>query len=120
MNEVEVRAEKGERAYEALLKMVFDTCTAVLSLKLTQATTMAAIKAGIATQNYSTKPGLFTMHDGVVVGDAAMVAQKLLGDTLAEMTAKRVNGKVVEPFEVVKEFATLVNKITFEFIGELH
>ena len=120
MNEVEVKAEKGERAYEALLKMVFDICTAVLSLKLTQATTMAAIKAGIATQNYSTKPGLFTMHDGVVVGDACMVAHKLLGDTLAEMTAKHINGKVVEPFEEVKEFATFVDKITFEFIGELH
>lgn len=120
MNEVEVKTEKGELAYEALLKMVFDTCTAMLSLKLTQVTTMAAIKAGIATQDYSTQPGLFTMPDGVVVGDASMVAQKLLGDTLADMTAKRVNGKVVEPFEVVKEFAKLVDKITFEFIGELH
>lgn len=116
MNEVEVRAEKGERAYEALLKMVFDTCTAVLSLKLTQATTMAAINAGIATQSCLDKPCLFTMHDGVSYGDAILVAQKLMGDTLLEIKAKHINDKVIEPFEVVKEFAKLVDKITFEFI----
>lgn len=114
--EFEVKALKGISGYETVLETVFDTCAMMIDLKLTQLTTMAAINTGIATQDYTGKPGLFTAHDGVSFGDERMVYQKLLEDTLSDIAAKHINGKVVEPFEVVKEFAKLVDKITFEFI----
>lgn len=113
---MELKVVKREVGLKQLLESVFDTCSSVLNLKLTQLSTMAAINAGIATQSYLDKPCLFTMHDGVSFGDEILVAQKLMGDTLLEIKAKHINDKVIEPFEVVKEFAKLVDKITFEFI----
>ena len=116
MSKVEFKTEKGKRVYEMLLSLVFDTCAVVLDMKLAQATIMTAIDSGIVAENYAMKPGLFTMHDGVEIGDSGILAKKLLINVLPEITARHINDKVVEPFEAVKEFAKIVDKITYDLL----
>lgn len=112
----EVKLVKGEEGMEMLLGGLFDTCTMMLNMKLTQVTTVAAIKAGISKEDYRNKPGLFTMHDGVTVGDWNMVFRRLMEDVLPEIVAKRVNFEDVYPFEAIKDFVQVLDKITFEFV----
>lgn len=114
--ESEVKTVKGKEGYGILLEYLFETCLRVVNMKLTQVTTMAAIKAGVATEDYSNKPGLFTMHDGVSVGDGKMVVSRLAEYDLRDIMAKHISDDKVYPFEVVKEFMQLVDKITFEFV----
>ena len=112
----EVKLLKGEEGMEMLLEGLFDTCSSTLNMKLTQVTTMAAIKAGVAMDDYRDKTGLFTMHDGVTVGDGKMVFRRLMEDVLPEIVVKRVNFEAVYPFEAIKDFVQVVDKITFEFV----
>lgn len=56
------------------------------------------------------------MHDGVSVGDGIMLHKRLMEDVLAEIVSRHVTAQSVRPFEAIKEFAGLVDKITFEFI----
>ena len=112
----EVKLLKGEEGMEMLLGGLFDACSMMLNMKLTQVTTMAAVRAGISMEDYRDKTGLFTMHDGVTVGDGNMVFRRLMEDVLPEMVAKRVNFKDVYPFEAIKDFVQVVDKITFEFV----
>ena len=112
----EVKLLKGEEGMETLLGGIFDACAMMLNMKLTQVTTVAAINAGISMEDYRDKPGLFTMHDGVTVGDGKMVFRRLMEDVLPEIVARRVNFDDVYPFEAIKEFMQLVDKITFEFV----
>lgn len=112
----EVKLMKGKEGMEMLLDGLFDACALTLNMKLTQVTTMAAIKAGISMEDYREKPVLFTMHDGVTVGDGNMVFRRLMEDVLPEIVAKCVNFKDVYPFEAIKDFVQVVDKITFEFV----
>lgn len=112
----EVQVLKGKEGFELLLEVVFDTCARIVNLKLTQVTTMAAFKAGVAQTDYSGKPGLFTMHDGVTMGDGGMVFRRLMDDFLKDIAIKHLAEDKVYPFEVAKEFSELVDKITFEFV----
>ena len=114
--ESEVKTVKGKEGYGILLEYLFESCLRVVNMKLTQVTTMVAIKAGVATEDYSDKPGLFTMHDGVSVGDGQMVVRRLMEDVLGDIMAKHITEDKVYPFEAVKEFMQLVDKITFEFV----
>ena len=107
---------KGKQAYSLLAKTIFDACGQLVNIKLTEVTTMAAFNAGLQNQDTSRKPGLFTMHDGVSMGDGEMVFRRLMSDELAPIVSKYVSGDEVYPFKAVKEFAELVDKITYEFV----
>lgn len=112
----EVKLLKGEEGMEMLLSGLFDACAVSLNMKLTQVSTMAAIKSGVEKYDYLNKPGLFTMHDGVTVGDGKMVFRRLMEEVLPGIVAKRVNFDDVYPFEAIKDFVQVVDKITFEFV----
>ena len=112
----EVRAIKGEAGYELLASNIFDVCADLVNMKLTEVTTMAAFDAGLHTIDCSKKPGLFEMHDGVVVGDSKMLFTRLMEDVLTDIVSRHVTTDSVRPFEAIKEFAGLVDKIEFEFI----
>jgi len=111
-----VKAIKGEEAYRLLAEKIFDLCTDLLNMKLTEVTTKAAFNAGLHTVDCSNKPGVFTMHDGVSVGDGIMLHKRLMEGVLAEIVSRHVTAQSVRPFEAIKEFAQLVDGITFEFI----
>lgn len=112
----EVKVSKGKEGFDLLLDYVFETCLRLVNTKLSQVTIMAAIKAGVVKQDYSRKPGLFTMHDGVSMGDGRMVAHRLMKDELGDIVAKHISADNICPFEAVKEFIQIVDKITFEFV----
>ena len=116
MSKVEVKALKGEEAYDRMAEIIFDTYQRLVNIKLSEVTTMAAFNAGLQHQDTSRKPGLFKMHDGVSVGDGMIVFRRLMEDELAPLVNKYVNGTQVYPYKVIKEFAELVDKIEYEFI----
>lgn len=107
---------KGEEAYKRMAKIIFDACSLLVNIKLTEVVAMASFKAGIQTQDNSQKPGIFTMHDGVSLGDSSMVFRRLMGDELGPIVKKYVSVDKMCPYQVIKEFAQLVDGITFEFI----
>lgn len=112
----EVKVLKGDKGYEVLATHIFELCAALVNMKLTEVTTMAAFNAGLHTVDCSKKPGLFKIHDGVSVGDGRMVFTRLMEDVLADIVSRHVTTDSVRPFEAIKEFAGLVDKIEFEFI----
>lgn len=91
---------KGEEAYKRMAEIIFDACSLLVNIKLTEVVARASFKAGIQTQDNSQKPGIFTMHDGVAVGDSSMVFRRLMEGVLAEI----VTAQSVRPFEAIKEF----------------
>lgn len=107
---------KGEEAYKRMAEIIFDACSLLVNIKLTKVVAMASFKAGIQTQDNSQKPGVFTMHDGVAVGDSRMVFRRLMGEELGPIVKKYVSVEKMCPFQVIKEFAQLVDGITFKFI----
>lgn len=112
----DVKVLKGENAYDVMAEVIFDTCQRLVNIKLTEVVAMASFKAGIQTQDNSQKPGIFTMHDGVGVGDSRMVFRRLMVKELGPIVKKYVSVEKMCPFQVIKEFAQLVDGITFEFI----
>lgn len=112
----DVKVLKGEKSYDVMAEIIFDTCQRLVNIKLSEVTTMAAFNAGLQHQDTSRKPGLFKMHDGVSVGDGVMVFRRLMEDALAPIVSKYINENQVYPYKAVKEFAELVDKIEYEFI----
>lgn len=112
----DVKVLKGENAYDVMAAVIFDTCQRLVNIKLTEVVAMASFKAGIQTQDNSQKPGIFTTHDGVGVGDSRMVFRRLMVEELGPIVKKYVSVEKMCPFQVIKEFAQLVDGITFEFI----
>lgn len=49
---------KGEEAYKRMAKIIFDACSLLVNIKLTEVVAMASFKAGIQTQDNSQKPGI--------------------------------------------------------------
>lgn len=107
---------KGEEAYKRMAEIIFDACSLLVNIKLTEVVAMASFNAGIQTQDNSQKPGLFKMHDGVVVGDSSMVFRRMMGEELGPIVKKYVSVEKMCRFQVIKEFTLLVDGITFEFI----
>ena len=112
----EVKVLKGEKAYDVMEELIFDTCQRLVNIKLSEVTTMASFNAGLQHQDTSRKPGLFKMYDGVSVGDGVMVFRRLMGDELAPIVNKYLTENQVYPYKAIKEFAELVDKIEYEFV----
>lgn len=107
---------KGEEAYKRMAEIIFDACSLLVNIKLSEVTTMAAFNDGLQHQDTSRKHGLFKMHDGVSVGDGVMVFKRLMEDMLAPIVNKYLNENQVYPYKAIKEFAELVDKIEYEFV----